>query len=375
MSSLRAFIVGAGIVGLAVARALGERGYRVRVAERSPRAVGASIRNFGMIWPIGQPAGQLYERALRSRAIWKAVLGEAKCWYKETGSLLVARHSEEMAVLEEFVRIDGRPSAGLCTPAETQMKSPAVKASGLLGSLWSEDELIIDPQEAIAVLPRWLQERYGVHFHFNTAVTCIAHPYVWSGRSRWEADIVFVCSGADFEFLYPEQFKEAPITRCKVQMLRTAPQPADWQMGASLSAGLTLIHYGAFASMPSLANLKRFFEENYSQHLQRGIHVLVSQNAAGQLTIGDTHDYGWDVDPFNYAEDARLILDYLDEFAHIPRLQLAQTWHGIYPKMTDGTTELILHPEPGVTVINGLGGAGMTLSFGLAEEVISSITT
>ncbi|MCS6928409.1 MAG: hypothetical protein NZM43_02830 [Saprospiraceae bacterium] len=61
----------------------------------------------------------------------------------------------------------------------------------------------------------------------------------------------------------------------------------------------------------------------------------------------------------------------MNEFAHIPRLQLAKIWHGIYTKMTDGSTELVLHPEPGVTLVNGLGGAGMTLSFGLAEAVIN----
>lgn len=371
MTKPSALIIGSGIVGLAMARALGERGYQVTVLERSPKALGASIRNFGMVWPIGQPSGALYERAMRSRSIWKGLLATAGVWHRETGSLLVVRKPEEIAVLEEFILLDKRPSARLCSPAETTALSPAIKTEGLLGSLHSSDELIVDPRQAIAALPSILSVRYGTVFHFQTTVTYIEHPVAYTSDQRqFEADQIFVCSGPDFETLYPAHFCQIPITQCKVQMMRTPAQPDGWDMGASLSAGLTLVHYKAFEKMPSLGALKALYEKEYPEQMRWGVHVLVSQNGAGVVTIGDTHEYGLDLDPFDRHALNDLVLEYLQAFAQFPTLHIAESWHGIYPKMTDGSTERVFSPESGVTVVNGLGGAGMTLSFGLAEEIL-----
>src|ERR1700750_1979796 len=98
-----AIVIGAGIVGLATARALASRGYSVTVFERNERAVGASIRNFGMIWPIGQATGPLYERAMLSRSIWKQVCTEAGIWHDEVGSLHLAYYDDELQAIKEYV--------------------------------------------------------------------------------------------------------------------------------------------------------------------------------------------------------------------------------------------------------------------------------
>lgn len=310
---------------------------------------------------------------MRSRSIWKSLLEPAGIWFRETGSLLIARRTEEMAVLEEFMQMDGRPSARIMTPLETTQRAPEVRADGLLGSLWSADELIVDPREAITALPGILSARYPVTFLFQKTVTRIEHPAVYMGTERLEGDLIFVCSGPDLETLYPELFERTPITKCKLQMMRTAPQPNGWQLGASLCAGLTLIHYKSFENTPSLPRLKDIYAEAYPEQVKWGIHVLVSQNGSGVITLGDTHEYGLHLDPFNRKTLNDRVLSYLDEFAAFPSMEIAEYWHGIYPKMTNGATEFVAAAVPGVTVVNGLGGAGMTLSFGLAEEIISKI--
>jgi D-hydroxyproline dehydrogenase subunit beta len=59
----------------------------------------------------------------------------------------------------------------------------------------------------------------------------------------------------------------------------------------------------------------------------------------------------------------------LKTFAKVPSYAIAETWHGVYAKLP-GKTEFLAYPEPGVTIVNALSGAGMTLSFGLAEELL-----
>ena len=367
-----AIVIGAGIVGLAAARALAVRGYDVTVFERTGKAVGASVRNFGMVWPVGQPDGELYERAMLSKAIWKEVAGEAGIWYDEVGSLHVAYTEEEWDVINELAEAFKHRGCGLLSKEETLRQSAPVVPDGLRGSLYSPTEMIVDPRKAIAAIPEWLNEKWGVQFIWNRAITDIAYPVVYSGKDSWEADEIYVCSGADFETLFPELYTASDITKCKLQMMRMKPQPGGQRIGPALCGGLSLIHYAGFKTAGSLGRLKDKFEKELPDYLKWGIHVMVSQNQEGALTVGDSHEYGGTHDPFDRQFINDLILDYLKRFARFGEETVMETWNGIYPKLGSGKTELVLEPEQGVTIINGVGGAGMTLSFGLCEQLIAA---
>ncbi len=363
-------VVGAGIIGLAHAYHLARRGRRVAVFERSPRAQGASVRNFGMLWPIGQPPDPRLRLALRSRALWLEVLQAAGLWHDSVGSLHLAYHDDEAAVLTEFAHTapDHGYDARLLNASEVRGRSRAVRLDGLKAALWSATEVCVDPRAVIAGLPGYLADHFGVRFFFHRAVAAYEGATVRAGGNEFAADRLWVCSGDDLQTLYPEVLQAAGLVRCKLQMLRSVPC-GGWRLGPMLAAGLTLRHYPAFAHCPSLPALQERLCREYPAYERYGIHVMASQNGAGELVLGDSHEYGDDVEPFDKDEIDRLILDYLRTFLDYPELRVAARWHGVYAKHP---TEpfLVLRPGPQVTAVVGVGGAGMTLSFGLAEQVV-----
>ncbi len=365
-------IIGAGIVGLAHALAAAKRGHRVVLFERTPQAQGASIRNFGMIWPIGQSPGPIHQRALHTRQHWLDLAPKADLWLAQTGSLHLAYADDEYAVLTEFATL--APDLGYQVELLDQdgvlARSSAVQKTNLKGGLWSPTELCVDPREAIAALPVYLEREYGVALRFSTPVHHIDLPHIHTPSETWTVDRALVCNGADFETLYPEIFAQSGLTRCKLQMMRTAPQPNDWQLGPMLAAGLTLRHYAAFKECPSLSAYAQRITAERPEVDRWGIHVMASQNGRGEITIGDSHEYGWAVDPFDKPEIDQLVLDYLQTFLAAPELQIAQRWHGVYAKHPD-RADFIADPAPDVKIVNGVSGAGMTTAFGLAEEIFA----
>lgn len=369
-----AIVVGAGIVGLATAKALANNGYKVTVLEKTEKAVGASIRNFGMVWPIGQPDGELYQLAKKSASVWKNICDGMGMWFNQSGSLHVAYSKEEWIVLNELLvqfEKEGRP-VSLLTPSQIAVKFPHVKQAQLMGGLYSSDEMIVDPRIAVANVSEYLKEFSAVEFLWNHTVQEVGNGYVKSGHLVLNADKIFVCSGPDIETLFPAEFNALPIVKCKLQMMRMV-MPIHRSISTSVCGGLSLLHYNSFKQAPSLPILREKISAEMPEYIQYGIHVMVSQHEAGELTVGDSHEYGFTFDPFDQQHINDLILSYLNRFMNAESWQLRATWNGVYPKMTDGSSWYFSEPINDVYILNGLGGAGMTLSFGVAEKMVEEV--
>jgi FAD dependent oxidoreductase TIGR03364 len=192
-----------------------------------------------------------------------------------------------------------------------------------------------------AGLPGFLAKELGVRFFFGCAVSGYERPAVRAGGQTFTASHLHVCSGDDLVTLYPATYAALGLVKCKLQMMRTPPRPG-WRLGPMLAAGLTLRHYKAFADCPSLPALKRRLSAEYPDYDRYGIHVMASQNGQGELVLGDSHEYGDAIEPFDKPEIDELILDYLRTFLDVPDVEIAARWHGIYAK----------HPTDSYTVLH-----------------------
>lgn len=367
--SMRVGIVGAGIVGLSYAWAAAARGHQVTVLEKSSSASGASIRNFGMVWPIGQPCGTSYQTALQSRQSWLSLSQAAGVWVNECGSLHLAYRDDELAVLREFAAAAPDLGVSCCLQSahEIVSRSPAANPDGLLGGLYSPTELCVNPRVASAQIARWLSNHYQVDFQFSTLVTAAESTHLRTADHRvWEFDCVVVCGGAEAGTLFPLAMQQSGLRMCKLQMLRTEVQPNQWRLGPHIAGGLTLRHYRSFEICPSLRSLKQRVADESPELDRYGIHVMASQDDQGHVILGDSHEYDDEIDPFDKELIDEFILRELRTLIRLPTWKIQTRWHGVYAKHP----ELPIfqdQPIPGVYLRTGTGGAGMTMSFGLAE--------
>lgn len=365
-------IVGAGILGLAHAYAAARRGLKVRVFERSERALGASVRNFGMGLITGQAPGPMLELARASRPLWVGWAEAAGFAVRREGSLLFARTEAEERLLEAFcagrarehgyrVELLGREALGSIYAGRFRHHRAA---------LHGFDDQQLYSREALPTLAAWLAREHGVEFHFATLVRDVEPGWLHTTAGRFRAGQIVVCSGHDYLTLLAEQLRALEPQVCRLQMLRVAPQQALDLQHAVLT-GLSGVHYGAFADLPEAEAVRAQIRRECPALERFGIHLLVSPTPSGELIIGDSHDYGQDASPFNAEEVDKLLLQLAEHTLATP-LRVIERWQGVYGGRGPAPFSVTQAAE-GVTAVLMHTGLGMSVGPALGERTIAAL--
>jgi FAD dependent oxidoreductase TIGR03364 len=371
--SERIVIVGSGVLGTMHAVMARRQGAEVVHLEREPEARGASVRNFGLIWVSGRKAGPELALALRARQLWDEI---SSCvpgtGFRSAGSLTIATDDREMRVLREASELPDAKQREfeLLDPDGVRAVNPALRGE-FVGGLLCRADAIVEPRLALPALRASLAGP-GYRWLPGTEAVEIGAHGVRDHTGTWHrGDLVVLCTGASFTGVAgPHLFATGALAsaggsglrRVRLQMLQTAPFPG--RLTTSIADGDSLRYYPAY-DVPARTALAPQAPAAAAARAQ----LLLVQRADGGLTIGDTHSYD---EPFAFDVDE-------DAYDHLRSRAKAllgtslppvrRRWAGVYSEVI-GTSALYHRSEaaPGVVLVTGPGGRGMTCSPAIAEE-------
>jgi len=370
MQTFDVAVVGAGIVGLSCALAAVRRGLSVVVMDRDACARGASVRNFGLVTVTGQERDSVWQRARRSREVWLEVAPQAGIPIVRRGLWAAAQRPEAAAVLEAFMGADTAAGCELWSAATARQRCPELVTDRLQAVLWSPHELRVESRDAVPALAAWLAREHGVDFRWETTVLGIEPPRLDTSRGPLSAAAVVVCPGDDRVSLFAERLAAAGVGRCKLQMLRL--ESPGFTLPGTVLSDLSLIRYGGFAGLPAARALRQRLQEEQSEYILHGIHLIVAQGADGSLVVGDSHHYASADEP---GLDERIYALLLEEYRAVTGREapaVRERWSGTYA-VADRGAVLIDAPLPNVRLVVVTSGVGASTGFAIGEDVIEEL--
>ena len=369
MASARMVVVGGGVLGTMHAYEACRRGLEVLHLEREAGPRGASVRNFGLVWVSGRADGAELSLARRSSRRWAEIAAEVPgLGFRPRGSLTLARTEAELAVAKNAAASAGAAERGFAylTEAEVRALNPALRG-GFLGGLHSSEDGSVEPGQVLGALREALAAHPGYTWLPGRQAVELGDASVRDHTGAWHrGDVVVLATGACLTGIAGAELSAAPIRRCRLQMMQTAPLGEE--LTTSVADGDSFRYYPAYrdAGVDALGPQAPIAAEHRMQ-------LLMVQRADGGLTIGDTHAYD---EPFDFAvEEAPYT--HLREVAEallgreLPPVR--RRWAGVYCETTDGSVYHRSTVREGVIAVTAPGGRGMTCSAGIAGETFDAL--
>jgi L-2-hydroxyglutarate oxidase LhgO len=359
VESLDAVVVGAGVVGLAVARALALSGREVVVLE-AENAIGThtSSRNSEVIHAgIYYPKGSLKART--------CVAGKAALYqycvahgvpHRRSGKLIVAtdpKQEAELAAIQEKAHANGVTDVVRMTRAQAQALEPAVSCAA---ALYSPSTGIID-SHALMLAYLGDAEAHGAMLALKTQL--LGAQVVPGG---------FVVHTSEMGILVNSAGLRAPTVARNIEGYDAARAPREFY---------------AKGNYYSLTGRSPFSRLVYPVPEPGGLGVHVTLDLAGQARFGPdvewTDRIAYDVDPGRAQRFYAAIRRY---WPALPDGALVPGYAGIRPK-TAGPGEPApdfelqgarAHAVPGLVNLFGIESPGLTASLALADLVLRELS-
>lgn len=361
--SVDAVVVGAGVVGLAIGRALARSGRSVIVIEKN-RHVGeeTSSRNSGVIhsgiyYPTGSLKAQL---CVRGRELLYAYCEEKGIAHLRCGKVIVAQEAElaSLVRLHETAGRNGVDDLERLDSAGARILEPQVRCAG---GLWCPGTGIVDVHELMTALQGDLEATDG-NVVFETELRG-ARPT----SKRW---LLSLAAGGNAMTLSCSLLVNAAGLHA-VELLERIEGYARDRIPR---------HYLARGNYFALRGRAPFQHLVYPMPVPGGLGIHATLDLGGRVRFGP--DVEW-VDSLDYAVDPargeRFYAAIRSYWPALPDRALEPAYAGIRTKLAgpgepaaDFVIECLREPDaPGLINLLGIESPGLTASLAVAERVVA----
>jgi L-2-hydroxyglutarate oxidase LhgO len=362
---MQVLVIGAGVVGLAIARAAARAGHDVIVAEAEAQiGSGTSSRNSEVIHAgIYYPTGSLRERhCARSRRMLYEFCASHGVPHRKLGKLVVASRAADVPILEKLFAQATRNDVEGLRMLEGREAIRMEPALACVAAFHSPETGIIDSHRYMLALQGDMEDAGGA-LALNTPVE----------RLRWTAagwDVRF--GGQEPGTLTVDAVVNAAGHGAQKLARATDGYPAGRVPRLVLAKG----NYFSYTGRPVFSRLI------YPAPVPGGLGIHVTLDLAGRMRFGP--DVQW-IDDYDFNVDlGRVAAFYPAIRSYWPDLRdgtLVPDYAGIRPKLTaqgEPAADFMIdlpadHGLPRLVHLFGIESPGLTASLSIARDVVAKL--